>query len=107
MIRQKLATHEERYFETGMYMTIYETEQEKIRESSKKIEQKLSGLSLRNKPATFRMDDGMVSSLPLCVDNLGITRSTITSSLAGSFPFISQDIIHKTGVLYGINLHTG
>lgn len=53
------------------------------------------------------MDDGFVSSLPLCIDNLGITRSTITSSLAGSFPFISQDIIQQTGILYGVNMHTG
>lgn len=27
-IRQKLATHEERYFETGMYITIYQEEKD-------------------------------------------------------------------------------
>ncbi|USN57391.1 MAG: ATP-binding protein [Candidatus Peribacteria bacterium] len=53
------------------------------------------------------MDEGFESNLPLAIDNLGITRSTITSSMAGSFPFISQDIIHDTGILYGVNLHTG
>jgi hypothetical protein len=48
-----------------------------------------------------------MSSLPLCIDQLGITRSTITSSLGGSFPFISQDMLSNTGILYGVNQHTG
>jgi len=99
-IRQKLATHEERYFETGMYITIYNEEKEKLRENSKKLEQKLAGLSIRSKPASFRMDEGFATTLPLCIDDLGITRSTITSSIAGSFPFISQDLIQKSGILY-------
>ena len=105
-IRQKLATHEERYFETGMYITIYQEEKEKLREESKKLEQKMSWLSIRTKPATFRMDEWFTTTLPLCLDDLGITRSTISSSLAGSFPFISQDLISETGILYGLNLHT-
>lgn len=33
------------------------------------------------KASVQRMDEGFVSSLPLCMDQLGITRSTITSSL--------------------------
>lgn len=106
-IRQKLATHEERYFETGMYITIYNEEKEKLREDSKKLEQKLAGLSIRSKPASFRMDEGFSTTLPLCIDDLGITRSTITSSIAGSFPFISQDLIQKSWILYWVNLHTG
>jgi len=44
--------------------------------------------------------------LPLCIDDLGISRSSVTSSLAGSFPFISNDMISETGILYGINAHT-
>ena len=62
---------------------------------------------MRIKPAIQRMDEGFVSSLPLCIDQLGITRSTITSSLGGSFPFVSQDMLANTGILYGINQHTG
>jgi hypothetical protein len=45
--------------------------------------------------------------LPLCSDELGISRSAVTSSLAGAFPFISNDMVEETGILYGINLHTG
>jgi len=40
-IRQKLATREERYFQTSMYTTIYEHDDEKLREEGKKFEQKI------------------------------------------------------------------
>lgn len=42
MIRQKLATHEESYFELGMYLTIYHEEQDKLTELGKRLEQVFS-----------------------------------------------------------------
>lgn len=52
------------------------------------------------------MDEGQTTMLPLALDDLGISRSMITTSLGGSFPFISNDLIENTGILYGVNLHT-
>lgn len=106
-IRQKLATREERYYETGYYTILYDEEKDKLKETTRKFEQKMAGLGMRIKPAIQRMDESFVSSLPLAIDQLGITRSTITSSLSGSFPFVSQDMITDTGILYWINQHTG
>jgi len=106
-IRQKLTTKEERYFQTSMYMSIYHTDKEKLSEESKKLEQKITWFGLRIKPATQRMDQWLMSTLPLGIDDLGISRSAITTSLAGSFPFISSDLVDDTGILYGVNLHTG
>jgi hypothetical protein len=59
------------------------------------------------KTAIQRMDEGFATTLPICSDELGIVRSAVTSSLAGSFPFISNDMVSETGILYGLNLHTG
>ena len=106
-IRQKLTTKEERYFQTAMYITMYHADASKLNEESKKLEQKITGFGLRIKPATQRMDQWLTSTLPLGIDDLGISRSAITTSLAGSFPFISSDLIDDTGILYGVNLHTG
>jgi len=105
-IRQKLATREEKYFQTSMYTTIYEHDEEKLREESKKFEQKVSGFGVRVKQASQRMDEGLQCMLPLCIDDLDIPRSTVTTSLAGSFPFISNDLIENKWILYGINLHS-
>ena len=78
-----------------------------MRESSKKFEQKIAGYGIRMKQGSQRMDEGNTSCLPLAIDDLGISRSMITTSLSGSFPFISNDLIENTGILYGVNLHTG
>lgn len=99
-IRQKLATREERYFESSFYTTIYSHDQEKLREEAKKLEQKISGYGIRVKPASQRMDEGQTCMLPLAIDDLGISRSMVTTSIAGSFPFISNDLIEQTGILY-------
>lgn len=105
-IRQKLATREERYFETSLYTTIYKHDEDKLREESKKFEQKISWYWIRAKQASQRMDEGQTSMLPLCVDDLWISRSMVTTSLAGSFPFISNDLIENQWILYGVNLHS-
>ena len=105
-IRQKLATREERYFEVSHYFSLFTPEKERLAEETKKYEQKISGFGLRVKPASARMDEGFVSTLPLGIDDLGITRSMVTSSLSGSFPFIANDLIEQTGILYGANEQT-
>jgi len=42
MIREKLTTREERYFENSFYINIYDETEEKLKETGKKIEQKIS-----------------------------------------------------------------
>lgn len=106
MIREKLTTREERYFENSLYINIYDDTEAKLKETGKKMEQKISGYGIRIKNATQRMDEGFMSGLPVCSDELGISRSAVTASLAGSFPFISNDMVSETGILYGLNLHT-
>jgi len=107
MIREKLTTREERYFENSFYINVYDDNEDKLKETGKKIEQKISGYWIRIKSAIQRMDEGFTSGLPFCSDELAISRSSVTSSLAGWFPFISNDMVSETGILYGINLHTG
>jgi len=106
MIRKKLTTHEERYYELGFYFSIYHEDEAKLKEESKKIEQKIAWFWIKIKPATQRMDEWFTSTLPVCVDDLAISRSAVTTSLAGSFPFIANDLVADTGILYGINMHT-
>ena len=106
MIREKLTTREERYFENSFYINVYDDNEDKLKETGKKIEQKISGYGIRIKSAIQRMDEWFSSWLPLCTDELAISRSSVTSSLAGWFPFISNDMVSETGILYGINLHT-
>lgn len=106
-IRQQLATKEERYFELSAYINLYNNDNEKLNEDAKRFEQKIGWFGIGIKPATQRMDEWLTSTLPMMIDDLGIYRSAVTSSLAGSFPFVSSDLVDSTGILYGANLHTG
>ena len=106
LIREKLSTREERYFELSNYFTIYNTDENTLREDWKKFEQKISGYWISVKTANHRMDEWMTSTLPLCIDDLWIGRSAVTSSLAWSFPFISNDLVQNSWIFYGLNLHT-
>lgn len=105
-IRQKLATREERYFEGSFYFTVYHENEEKLNENAKKIEQKIGWLWIKIKPATQRMDEGFLSTIPFIKDELWIYRSMVTTSLAWSFPFISNDLIDNDWIFYWVNLHT-
>lgn len=105
-IRQKLTTREERYFELWYYINLYNEDEQKLKEIWRKFEQKISGYWIRLKNATQRMDEWFNSSLPICLDDLWITRSAVTSSIAWSFPFISNDLTQKTWILYWINSYT-
>ena len=107
MIREKLTTHEEKYFETGCYTNLYHDDEAKLKEQWRKFEQKIWGLWIRAKNAIQRMDEWYNSCLPLCNDDLAINRSAISSSLAWSFPFISSDLTSNTGILYWVNSYTG
>lgn len=106
LIREKLSTREERYFELSNYFTIYNTDENILKEDGKKFEQKISGYGISVKTANHRMDEWMTSTLPLCIDDLWISRSAVTSSLAWSFPFISNDLVQNTWIFYWLNLHT-
>ena len=106
-IRQKLTTREERYFEVGYYTNLYEEDEEKLKETWRKFEQKIAWYWIRLKNAAQRMDEWFNSILPICMDDLWITRSAVTSSLAWSFPFISNDLVQNTWILYWINSYTG
>ena len=106
LIREKLSTREERYFELSNYFTIYNTDEVVLKEEWKKFEQKIGGYGISVKSANHRMDEWMTSTLPLCIDDLWISRSALTSSLAWSFPFISNDLVQNTWIFYGLNLHT-
>ena len=106
-IRRKLATREERYFETSFYVSLYEENLERLDELSKKFEQKMGWYWINVKRASFRMDEWFNSVVPLGIDDLAISRSMVTTSLAGSFPFISNELSDDEWILYWINKHTG
>ena len=56
----------------------------------------------------FRQEDGLMSSLPLGLNRIGIERSLTTSALAVFIPFITQELfMGGDAMYYGLNALTG
>src|SRR3989344_1594589 len=104
-LRDLLARGREKLFQFGMYVTLYADSDEKLKKLQTDIESLLCGKLVLTKPATFQMEHGWNSTLPLCLDELEINRNMNTSPLATSFPFSSSDLTDDHGILYGINRH--
>ncbi len=104
-LRDLLARGREKLYQFGMYITIYADDEEKLKKLQTDVESLMGGKLLLSKPAYFQMEHGWISTLPLALDELEITRNMNTSPMATSFPFSSSDLTDDHGILYGINRH--
>lgn len=106
-LQTDLVKGEERFFQLGLYVTISAESADELSKINKNLEAALGSLMIISKKATLQMEDGFVSTLPLCCDRLNITRNMDTTSLASTFPFVSSDLSDDKGIMYGINEHNG
>ena len=104
-LRDLLTRGREKLFQFGMYVTLYSDDEEKLKKLQTDIESLLGGKLVLTKPAVFQMEHAWTSTLPLCLDELEISRNMNTSPIATSFPFSSSDLTDDHGILYGINRH--
>lgn len=56
-------------------------------------------------PLDYQQEEGLISSLPLGLNRVEITRSMTTSAVAIFMPFITQELYHDSGeaLYYGLN----
>ncbi|MEK9158372.1 MAG: ATP-binding protein [Patescibacteria group bacterium] len=105
VLRDKLQQGTDKFFELGVYITIYENSVKELDDTEGKIKGLLEYQLLFAKPATFRMMEGFNSTLPIDDDRLNVHTSLNTEPLSSLFPFISFDLTSNSGILYGINTH--
>lgn len=104
-LRDLLTRGREKLFQFGMYITLYADDDDKLKKLQTDFESILGGKLVLTKPAMFQMEHAWTSTLPLCLDELEISRNMNTSPIATSFPFSSSDLTDDHGILYGINRH--
>lgn len=104
-LRDRLVQGTERFYQYGLYITVYANTEEELDDILSQVEVLLEGRLIYAKPALFQMEQAFTSTLPLGHDNLAVNTNMNTSPLSTSFPFVSSDLTSNTGVLYGINLH--
>jgi conjugal transfer ATP-binding protein TraC len=104
-LRDKLQQGTDKFFEFGLYVTIYGDSTKELDEVENKIRGILDAQLVYTKPATFRMKEGFFSTMPLNDDQLGVHTSLNTEPVSSLFPFVSYDLTTDKGILYGINSH--
>ncbi len=102
-LRDKLARGQEKFFQMGLYFTVYGTSEEEVTKVQTTIQSLLGGKLLLSKPAELQHAQGFQTTLPLGTDLLEVYRSMNTAPLSSSFPFTSSDLSTDHGILYGVN----
>ncbi len=106
-LQADLVKGEERFFQFGLYMTLSAKTKEELDSYTKNLESALGALMIISKRASLQMEEGFITTLPICSDRLNITRNMDTTSLASTFPFVSSDLSDDKGIMFGINEHNG
>ncbi len=103
VLRDQLQQGTEKFFEVGIYITVYGKTMQELDDTESKIKGILEAQLIYTKPATFRMKEGFITTMPLNEDILNIHTSLNTEPISSVFPFVSYDLTSDTGILYGIN----
>jgi conjugal transfer ATP-binding protein TraC len=104
-LRTAIQRGQEKFFQFGLYFTIYSESEKKLKKIAKQLESILGGKLILTKKAELQMEHGFNSCIPLCLDELEVSRNMNTSPLSSTFPFSSADLTSNEGILYGLNRH--
>ena len=104
-LQDSIAEGTEKFFHFAMYVTIYASNKELLEKYSRNVTSTLAAMNVTAKPATLQQEQGFLSSQPLGLDRMYVTRNMDTTSLATTFPFVTSELTMDHGVMYGINLH--
>ncbi|MDP4008406.1 MAG: ATP-binding protein [Candidatus Peregrinibacteria bacterium] len=104
-LRTEIQRGQEKFFQFGLYITVYSDDLKQLKKVMKQLESILGGKLVLTKKADLRMEHGLNSCLPQATDEIGVYRNMNTSPLSSTFPFSSTDLTSNDGILYGLNRH--
>jgi len=104
-LQDSIAEGTEKFFHFSMYITLYAKDKETLEKISRNVTSTLAAINVTAKPATLQQEQGFISSQPLGLDSMYITRNMDTTSLATTFPFVTSELTMDHGIMYGLNLH--
>lgn len=104
-LRTELQRGQERFFQFGLYFTIYAEDIKQLEKVTKQLESLLGGKLILTRPADIRQEQAFNTTLPMCLDEMEVCWNMNTSPLGSTFPFSSATLTSDEGILYGINRH--
>jgi len=104
-LRTQIQRGQEKFFQLGLYITIYAEDKKKLQRVAKQLSSLLAGKLVMIKRADLQAEHAFNSTMPICSDELEVTLNMNTSPLSTMFPFTSADLTTNQGILYGLNRH--
>lgn len=104
-LRDDLTQGVEHFFQFAFYVTIYSGSKAELDKTTEDIENMFGSKLIYSKNVLFQAEQGFISTLPLCIDEIQVAFNMNSSPIASSFPFISSELTSDDGILYGINRH--
>jgi type IV secretory pathway VirB4 component len=104
-LRTELQRGQEKFFQFAMYVTVYAKSEKGLKKVFKHVESLLGGKLILTRGAELQSEHAFNSTLPLCLDEMEVTRNMNTSPLSSTFPFTSSSLTSNDGILYGLNRH--
>jgi conjugal transfer ATP-binding protein TraC len=102
-LRDALARGDAKVFQHHMYITVFVTSLEELNHTTQLIEAELESKLMESRRTTFEQDRGFKTTLPLGRVLLPRARNMDSFSLSTTFPFLSSELTHDNGEIWGIN----
>jgi hypothetical protein len=102
-LQERLARGEEKLFSASLYATLWADSIDGLDAATRRFEAILGSNLIQSRRLLFQMLPGLLSTLPIGVDQVGIARNLPTRALAVTFPFSGVDLADGKGLLYGLN----
>lgn len=102
-LKDKILRGQEKLFQVSIYITLSADSLDELNKSTKVLETLLASKLFYSKTAIFQQLEGLQSILPRAENHLAQKRNLDSSSAALTFPFISSELVHESGILYGVN----
>lgn len=102
-LRDKIQRGQEMLFQTSIYVAMTAPNLAELDKTTKLLEAALSARLFFTKTARYQQIEGLQSILPRGEDVLAQRRNLDSSSVALTFPFMSSELVHESGILYGVN----
>ncbi len=106
-IRKQLQLGDEELFNLTLYLGVFAEKRDKLERDLQKLESVALSIGLNTIRGNYRQEDTFYSMLPLLSSNNDIerfaSRNVLTSGLVATYPFVSNELFDKEGIMIGVN----
>lgn len=107
-IRKQMQLENEEFYYLYIYISIYSNSIKKLEINKKKIQNVATANGLTVLNAMYKEERCFMTSLPILSNDKVIKtiakRNVLTDGISSTYPFLSNELCDKNGVLLGINL---